>query len=130
MGVHPPILVAVVPVAWEDIDDLVLVGMCVVLVDAHVVSRIPEVAGRDQLVVGQGLRYVVQVPLEILAAQPLTEGRSLRHVAVVAKAILQGLAFRDQPRMSRRGKMMIDGMYNLQLRRQNCAMLCTYCRYT
>ena len=55
MGVHPPILVAVVPVAWEDIDDLVLVGMCVVLVDAHVVSRIPEVAGRDQLVVGQGL---------------------------------------------------------------------------
>ena len=108
MGVHPPILVAVVPVTWKDIDDLVHVGGGVVLVDAHVVSRIPEVAGRDQLVVGQGLGYVIQVPLEILAAQPLTEGCSLRHVAVVAEAILQGLAFRDQPRMSKRGKIHDD----------------------
>ena len=63
----------------------------VVLVEAEVHAGVANLPRAHQLVVGEALGHVVQVPAEVLAVQGLTQLLALAHVAVVAQAGGQGL---------------------------------------
>ena len=63
----------------------------VVLVKTEVGPRVADLARPDQLVVGEPLGHVLQVPAEGLAPQLLAQGLALGDVAVVAQALRQRL---------------------------------------
>ena len=78
------------PVAPRAVDGAVDELHTVVLVQAEVIAWVSDLASPDQLVVGQPLCDVVQVPLEALAVHFVADGLALRDLPVVTKALLQG----------------------------------------